>query len=300
MLSILILSYNRREALRRTLRELRVGAPAEAQVIVADNGSTDGSVAMVRAEFPAVEALALGANLGVAGFNRAAERARGEMLLILDDDAWPDPAGLAAALAMMDREPAVGGVALAPVHPRTGVAEWRHATAARTRWPFMGCGNLVRTEAWRRVGGYEEAFFLYRNDCDLALKLLAAGWDVVFDPAWVVWHDSPAAARKSERWLRLATRNWVWMTARHGRGPMAALGAAAGAAWALRLAGLDRARLAAAWAGLAEGMTESAPPLPAACAPDGDAYAGMVLTQLGARGRAVSSRGSAAAPASPG
>src|SRR5690606_34605702 len=90
-------------------------------------------------------------------------------------------------------------------------------SAPRDDWPVMGCGNLVRRSAWQAVGGYEESFFLYRNDVDLALKLLAAGGKgggVWFDPTWVVWHDSPAAApnrRKSLRWFELATRNWIWL-----------------------------------------------------------------------------------------
>src|SRR5207253_932781 len=100
-------------------------------------------------------------------------------VLILDDDAHREPAALEAALALLGQRPSIGAVALHPRHPASGASEWPFAERARTeaeeRWPVMGCGNLVRTDAWRAVGGYEEGFFLYRNDVDLALKLLAAG-----------------------------------------------------------------------------------------------------------------------------
>ena len=103
-------------------------------------------------------------------------------------------------------------------------------------WPDFGCGNLVRTELWRQVGGYEEKFFLYRNDTDLALKIRASLSDLAFCPDWWVWHDSVIARRKSVRWLYLSTRNWIWMARRHAVGPRGFVGAALGYLHAHRLA----------------------------------------------------------------
>jgi len=287
VLSVVILSYNRREALRRTLGELRAqGLFDSAQIIVVDNASSDGSPDMVRAEFPACEVLALTTNAGVAGFNRGAERARGDMLLILDDDAWPEPDALVAALEMLRTKPATGAVALLPKHPVSQVEEWRHEKLPQSRWPVMGCGNLIRTEVWRAVGGYEEGFFLYRNDTDLALKLLAAGFDVWFDPTWIVWHDSPGASRKSDRWLTLATRNWVWLARRHGRRFSKRIGALAGIAWAVRLAGLSPRRQWLVARGAWTGCWTRPPQVPAACHVDGKAFRDLVKRQVGGRWRA--------------
>jgi GT2 family glycosyltransferase len=287
VLSVVILSYNRRDALRRTLNELAAqGLLESAQVIVVDNASSDGSAAMVRAEFPACEVLALTENAGVAGFNRGADRARGDMLLILDDDAWPDHDALIAAIEMLRTKPATGAVALLPKHPGTNVVEWRHEGVAQARWPVMGCGNLIRTEVWRAVGGYEERFFLYRNDTDLALKLLAAGFDVWFDPTWIVWHDSPAAKTKSDRWFTLATRNWVWLARRHGRRFSKRVGALAGIAWAVRLAGLSPRRQWCVARGAWAGLWNRPPRVPAACHVDGKAFRDLVKRQVGGRWRA--------------
>lgn len=250
MLSVVIITFRRPDALRRTLASL-AEMPAVGEVVVADNASCDGTLDMLTREFPRVRVVALDANLGVEAFNRCAAIARGDVLLILDDDAIPDGTSLEAALALLAREPGVAAVAMHPVQATSGASEWPFAKAARGGWPVMGCGNLVRAEAWRAVSGYEAAFFLYRNDVDLALKLLASGRDVWFDPAWVVRHDSPPGP-KSERWLRLATRNWVWLAKRHGRGVWKWLGVIAGVAWALRLAGIRRAGLVlgGAWEGV--------------------------------------------------
>jgi GT2 family glycosyltransferase len=288
-----ILSYNRCAALQRTLTELATqGLLARAQVIVVDNASSDGSVAMVRAEFPAAHVVEVRENLGVGAFNLGVQQAKGELILILDDDSWPDPAALASALKLMEQSRGIAAVALLPKHPSTLVEEWRHengqARSGRGGWPIMGCGNLIRTDAWRAVGGYESAFFLYRNDTDLALKLLSAGYDVWFDPTWIVWHDSPAAAVKSERWLYYATRNWGWLAKRHGRGATRVFGMLAGFLWAAKLAGLSPRRQWRALSGAVASVLQASPPLPASCNVDGKAFASLVRRQCTALG---SSRG---------
>ncbi|MCC6675881.1 MAG: glycosyltransferase family 2 protein [Phycisphaerales bacterium] len=301
-LSIVILSYNRGPALERTLEQIAALYPAAApretepgradpsltiaslmenraepaaagpgridirEVIVVDNASSDGTPGMIRARYPGVSLLALPENRGVEAFNRGVASAVGDAVLILDDDAWVDGGVLAGALDLLSRRPDLAAVTFEPRHPSDGRSEWKFA--ARTpaggmdRWPVMGCANLVRREDWMRVGGYERAFFLYRNDVDLALKLLESGRGVHFNPAWTAMHDSPAAARKSRRWFGLATRNWVWMARRHGRGPGHWPGALAGWAWAHRLARFD---LAAHWEVLKGGLSgafTSPPPLP--------------------------------------
>jgi GT2 family glycosyltransferase len=264
--SVVILSYNRWDKLRATLEHLRGDlALAGAQIIVADNASSDGTPERVLQQFPTVELLALPENRGVAAFNEAVRRTTGEAVLILDDDAWPAVGAVEAALDVLARRADIGAVALHPRHPGTQQSEWPFASVVQQpeeRWPVMGCGNLVRREAWERVGGYEEAFFLYRNDTDLALKLLAAAYGVYFDPALMVWHDSPAASRKSLRWFELATRNWIWVCRRHGRGVHRALGIVSGWVWAHRLAGGSFRSHLSVVRGAIAGCVRAAPPMP--------------------------------------
>ncbi|MDX2146143.1 MAG: glycosyltransferase [Planctomycetota bacterium] len=293
-LSVVVLSFNRREALRRTLRELEALARqwrawgSDFQLVVADNDSTDASPAMVAEEFPDAELLVLPHNLGVDGFNRGAERARHEFILICDDDSWPDPESLRAA-AERAQSPgadgrAVGGVMLHRRHPRTNRHEWPgddHALRGPQHlWPDMGCLNLVRRDAWMRVGGYEPGYFLYRNDTDLALKLLAAGYDVMFDPAWFGWHDSPFVARKSLRWLHLSTRNWLWMARRHARGAGLVRGAALGCLRAHMLARASLRGHAAVVRGMLQGITQRPPHLPEGLAPSPQHYERLIQLKM--------------------
>ncbi|HYF14805.1 MAG TPA: glycosyltransferase family 2 protein [Phycisphaerales bacterium] len=263
-LSVIVLSYNRRDALLRTLAHLAAdAATGRAETIVVDNASSDGSADAVRNDFPDARVVALPTNTGVAGFNTGAALARGRWLLLLDDDAWPDAGVVERALAAYDADGSVGAIALLPVHPRVHAVEWPFATTPDDRFPFMGCGNIVRREAWDDAGGYEEAFFLYRNDTDLALSILETGRRVVFNPAWRVWHDSPVADRKSERWLRLATRNWLWLCARHGDAPEAALAGALGVARAVVAAGPSPSRLLRVAQGVLDSVRDERPRRPA-------------------------------------
>ncbi len=296
-LSIVVLAFNRQLALAETLDALRPLHEAGAEVIVADNASADDTSAMVKDRFGWARLLTLEENLGVAGFNRGADLATRDILLILDDDARPDYAGLAEALGVMLADASIGGVMLRRTHPKTGLDEWPfdRVTDRRRRWPDMGCGNLIRRDAWNTVGGYEEHFFLYRNDTDMALKLLGAGFDVLYDPSWRVWHDSPTVQRQKPRWFRLSTRNWVWMCRRHGRGLITIRGVLLGWAWAHRLAGLSLSRQWSALRGAIEGLAAGPPKLPESVRADGRALGSLLsLKSTLRKSRSCSAGGSPA------
>ncbi len=281
MLSVIVLSYNRKDALAHTLRQLHALRDAvDLECIVVDNASTDGTTDMLPRECGWVRVLPLTENIGVAAFNRGADLATGETLLILDDDSWPDRVALVNAMRFLDEHPTHAGVALLPKHPQTSVIEWPFLVGARDSWPVMGCGNLVRTSAWRAVGGYEESFFLYRNDVDLAMKLLTAGHDVHADPTWIVWHDSPHAARKSERWLELATKNWVLLARRHACGWRLPVAILLGWMSSCRHAGFNPRRLQRATRGFFTGIGSDITPLPPSCRPKGEAFAELLRLQM--------------------
>ncbi len=286
-ISVVVLSYNRREALLETLGRLRAGRTTrDAEIVVADNASTDGTPDAVREVAPWVRLVQLTTNEAIAGFNRGAAEARGDALLILDDDARPDDDALSRAIALLDERPDLAAVTFLPVHPATGACEWPFAErleGPRDDWPVMGCCNLVRSAAWRALGGYDEAFYLYRNDVDLAMRLLAAGGGVHVNPAWKCEHDSPAAARKSDGWFRTATRNWVWLARRHGRGRWKALGLALGWVWAHRLAGARPRSHAAVVRGAIEGLSQRPAALPAWLVPDGRAWERFIRLHLSSR-----------------
>src|SRR5215217_1974145 len=109
--SIVIVSWNVRDLLRACLQSLpaAVGPDLAVEVIVVDGASTDGSAAMVRAEFPAVRLLAETENVGFSrGNNQGIAASRGRLVLLLNPDAEMRPGALAALVTWLDRHPAYG------------------------------------------------------------------------------------------------------------------------------------------------------------------------------------------------
>jgi GT2 family glycosyltransferase len=286
-LAIIVLSYNRKDALVRTIDALLHDTFTDTEILVVDNGSSDGSADTVREHFddPRLRVLALDDNLGVEAFNRGVAATRAPYVLILDDDARPGEGVLDEAMTMLRSRPDLAAVALHPKHPATGESEWPFAgDSVRDDWPVMGCGNIVRRDAWQRVDGYESRFFLYRNDVDLALKLgdlRRDGKGVYFDPNLVVWHDSPAAAKKSLRWYEGATRNWVWLCRRHGRGAWAMIGVCMGWVWAHRLAGTSPRAHIRVLKGALGGLAKAPPTMPSRTPRDGHALRALLRLRFG-------------------
>lgn len=294
-ITVVILSFNRREALSHTLRSLFAlpwvngeDGNGTAQVVVVDNASKDGSAEMVAQDFKSVELIALERNVILEGFNIGASRARHDLLLILDDDSWPHEGAVEAACAAMQTNPHAGGVMLHRRHPKTQDYEWPFAASSldgvQHKWPDMGCGNLYRTKAWKAVGGYEVGYTLYRNDTDMALKLLNNGFDVLFCRDWLVWHDSYIVTKKSDRWLYLSTRNWMWMAKRHARGLTKLKGQLLGWLHAHRLAGVRVKGHLNVLRGTFEGLFSPAPRVTEPMKFDNTHYARLLQLKMTVRG----------------
>ena len=219
-----ILSYNRRDDLRRTLEA--VCAIPGMRVMVIDNASGDGTAEMLARDFPPeqypqLQWERLAENRGIAARNLFFERVETDYLLTLDDDSWPRGAeDVLRLIETMESDPRIAAVCAACVHPDTGVAE----TAGIERFASAGSpergydvvniaagGTLLRMDAMRETRGYGEEFFWGREENDLAFQLLQRGWRVVYDPRAVIWHTlSPAGRRQYER-LRYVTRNSFWL-----------------------------------------------------------------------------------------
>ena len=90
LVTVNILSYNRKDELRITLTKVFEQDYKNIEVIVVDNASTDGTPEMVKKEFPKVKLIELKKNIGIAGWNKGFGAAKGEYVLVLDDDSYPE------------------------------------------------------------------------------------------------------------------------------------------------------------------------------------------------------------------
>lgn len=201
------------ERLGRTLRSLaEQSRPAD--VVVADNGSNDGSVELVRSEFPEVVLLELGENLGFGrAIDRAVEERPADPLLLLNDDIECEPCFVEAMLdAAAEGADAVAGVLVQEADP--GLIDSAGVVADRTLMGFdhlhgepleaaetaadplgpTGGAALYRLDAFRAAGGFDERIFLYYEDLDLALRLGAAGGRCRLAPGARAVHAYSASA----------------------------------------------------------------------------------------------------------
>ncbi len=225
-ISIGIVSYNTRDLLRdclQTLRERAVEGEATIEVIVADNGSSDGSVEMVEREFPEFQAFYTGGNIGYGRANNAAfERATGRYFFVLNSDTEVEPGALREMVQFMDANPQVGGAGaklilpdgstqpsvgtdptlraiffeqtyldkLLPHSKLTGgyLLTWWDYKERREVEQVCGACLFVRREAWHQIGGFDPAFFMYFEDTDFCLRLRRAGWQIWYLPEARIQH----------------------------------------------------------------------------------------------------------------
>ena len=229
--SAVIISHNRAESLAIVLGRL-VDVPLD-EVIVADNASTDDTREMVTNWGGNVSLLALDENLGVAARNRAAARAGGELIMMLDDDSYPLPGALEALVPAFENDPSLGiaGGRIATVSSRLerlgdgsapGSFDWFFRSLNGAPAPaegfdacfFAQCGCVIRRSAFLAVGGCFEPYFFYGEELDLTARMIAGGWRVAYFPAAVFEHRrDPPCGRSSpaiRRMLRYRIRNQIW------------------------------------------------------------------------------------------
>lgn len=214
LVSVCILSYNRQGDLAKTLTRLQADPYGQLELLVADNASQDGTAELLKSTFPSVRVFEHPHNIGIDALNTAFRAATGELVLVLDDDSWPEPGAIGAAVARFDENLELGLLACDIIDPKSG-HRWDMAYLPREPgvgpqpWHcFVGCGFFIRTELLQRIGGYPEDFFLYANEAPLANEVLMRGYGLEFLPEARVYHAMPQRQKGfSQRHVFYGLRN---------------------------------------------------------------------------------------------
>ncbi len=228
-LSIIIVSWNVRDLLRRCLQSIADHRPPTSdlrpptsEIIVVDNASGDGSVEMVRSEYPHVQLIANPTNRGFTGGNNdGLACARGRYILLLNPDTEVVGDALATMVAYADAHPQVGALGPQLLNPDGSVqssrrrfptlltalfeSTWLQSLAPRgilrhyyaldlpddrpaeVDW-VTGAALLVRREAMEQVGKLDAGFFMYSEELDWCKRIKDAGWKIVYLPSAQVIH----------------------------------------------------------------------------------------------------------------
>ncbi len=195
--SAVIATFNRRDELRTALARLGAQTHPPAEILVVDDGSSDGTDAMMRAEFPAVRYVRLPHNAGlIYARNFGFVNTAGDYVLSVDDDSWfAEPDGLARAVAHLEAHPDVAAVAC-NIETRDGLVYFPRGRAPFDVPWYVGCGHLLRRRAVAAVGLYLPELYRQGEEKDRCLRLAGAGYRVVALPDVMVYHDKSEKGRK--------------------------------------------------------------------------------------------------------
>lgn len=225
--SVVILNWNGADMMRQFLPSVLQYSP-EADVVVADNGSTDDSVAMLREEFPAVKLICLPENYGFAeGYNRALAQIETPYSLLLNSDVEVTEGWLDTLLKFMERKPDVAACQPKVLSYRER-DKFEYAGACGGFMDSLGypycrgrvmdvverdCGQydgapipvfwatgaalMVRTDVYNEVGGLDARFFAHQEEIDLCWRLRSRGHGVWCVPDSVVYHVGGATLDQS-------------------------------------------------------------------------------------------------------
>jgi GT2 family glycosyltransferase len=229
-ISVIIVSWNARSYLRDCLISVRqTGASCVQEVIVVDNASKDGSPEMVEEEFPEVDLIRAGGNLGFARANNLAmKRAKGSIYALVNSDVIIHPGCLERLAAFLEQHHRVGLVgprviggdgnlqrtchriptvwntvcrvlAIDRVLPRWGLFSGfemphRYHDKCGEVEVLSGCFWVARKEAVDEVGGLDERFFFYGEDIDWCKRFWDTGWKLMFVPEAMATHFGGASS----------------------------------------------------------------------------------------------------------
>ena len=261
LVSVVIVSYETRELTLiaiRSLLEHTTKHPIE--VIVVDNASSDGTADAIEAELPDVRLVRLDENVGFArGVNHGARHARGRYLMLLNPDTVVHDDVVAELVRFAEAEPRVGllggrnlstdgeydpgscwglptpmsylcfGLGLTaafkghPTFDPESLGGWERDTA-REVGLVTGCLLLVRSDVWRELGGFDERFFMYAEDADLAKRAWDLGYRLMITPDATITHHVGAASKVKSSKRIMVARGKATYVRKHWSRPVALFG----------------------------------------------------------------------------
>lgn len=230
--SVVIPTMNGRAMLWHALRALTQQTCRTFEVIVVDNGSTDGTAEGLRHDWPDVHLIQLARNMGfAAAVNAGIARAQAPIIILLNNDTEPTPEWIAALIAPLESDASIGSCAsrilrftardrIDSAGDRLGLvaSQIGHGERDGTRFDvardvISACAAAAayRRDALVEIGGFDEWYFAYLEDVDVGVRLQFAGLRCRYVPDAIVYHHGSATARRTNalRLFLLLRNSWA-------------------------------------------------------------------------------------------
>lgn len=225
--AVVILNWNGQKMLERFLPSVTAHTQGDAEVIIADNGSTDDSLPFLQKHYPQLRVIRLDKNYGFAGgYNKALQQVDADYYVLLNDDVEVTPGWIEPVIAQMQQHPDT-----AICQPKLLMYDQRntfeYAGGAggyidKYGYPFCrgrmfttleddhgqydtpsqifwasGAAMFVRADVWRQLGGLDEDFFAHMEEIDFCWRAQNAGYRIEYCPHSVVYHVGGGTLPKS-------------------------------------------------------------------------------------------------------
>lgn len=196
--SIIITNYNGKKYLENCISSLKQGVFQNFEIIIVDNGSSDGSIGFLKEKYPDIKLMDLGANFGLAiASNKGRELASGEYLFFYNNDTIADKHMLSELVKVMDADRHIGICGC-----KTMTYDGKRETNCGVQLDIFGypygkgesfyvdAAIFIRKDVFNEIGGFDPKLFLYCEDKDLCWRVQLYGYKVVAVSKAIFWHDS--------------------------------------------------------------------------------------------------------------
>ncbi len=246
-LSIIIISYNSKQFIKRCLNSLLASTSNLAsEIIVVDNSSSDAGSGLIREDFPGVRLISNTKNLGYAkASNLGIKEAKGRYMFILNPDTEFSGGSLEAMVRFMDEHPRCGILGpklldrdgeiqlscrafpsystaffnryslLTKIFPRSKYADrylkasWSHDSIQETDW-VSGAAMVIRNDCLGQIGNFDESFFMYCEDIDICQRARNKGWQVFYYPHIEFTHFIAGSVKNTSHLTVLWHHRSIW------------------------------------------------------------------------------------------
>jgi GT2 family glycosyltransferase len=242
-----VLSFNGIELTRQCLHSLEAQDYPDLTLVVVDNASTDQTVDILRGEFPDIQIIETGQNIGYVGGNNIGIQAgldqNADCIFLVNNDTRLDSSCVRALVECLEADPRIGVVGpmvytwdnWKVISSAGGMIDWRKADSenvgadeedtgqypSRTVDFINGCGIMVRRDAIEQVGMLDPLFFMYWEETDWCQRFFKAGWRIYFEQAARMQHKAPIYSEDlGPTTLYYTLRNRILFFNRHTTGKM--------------------------------------------------------------------------------